>query len=149
MGWMFLGGAALTAASTALAYSNAKEEQERRNAMVDARITATREQRKHEKRMFEVQTFSNYYGAEAAGTMRIARQMSMGAKGGTYALNRADVFRAHRDFWAGRQEQIFKDKQADRHIQEMKAQKRDPSDAGMAAGLETAFSTAISFIPVG
>ena len=138
LGLAFLGGAL---ASGVLAYNTSEEEQRRRNAVLEARKAGIREQRKHEKELFEIRTFSNYYAAEQAGTSRIAQQMALGAKGGTQGLRSADMFRVGRDEWLGRKVESFKDRQAQKALADLDAQKMSPERAGWQAALT-------SFIPL-
>ena len=130
----------------AMAYNSAEEEAERNNAVIEARKASLSEQRRYEKELFEIRTFSAYWAAESAGTVRMARQMALGARGGTQGLRQADMFRVDRDRWLGQKEQRFKDDQMRRHFRELDMGKKDPGDEAWYAGLGAALDTIVPFI---
>ena len=141
-------GVGMGAIGGALSYSSAKAQQERQNAVLEARQAAVRQKREFDKGSFELTTFASYYEAEAAGTLRIARSIGMGARSTAgQAMQGLDTFRLDRDRWLGERQQKFAQKQAELQIQDYEKQKRDPSDVGWEAFGEAFMNMAIPFIP--
>lgn len=130
-----------------MAYNSAEEEAKRNNAVIDARKASLSEQRRYEKELFEIRTFSSYWSAESAGTVRIARQMALDARGGTQGLNMADMFRVDRDRWLGQKEQRHKDDQMQRHFKELEMGRKDPGEEALYAGLGALADTVLPFVP--
>ena len=58
--------------------NNAREDAERHNRMLEARKAWLLQEKIMSKRIFEIQTFSRYYGENAAGANRLASAIQRG-----------------------------------------------------------------------
>ena len=65
---------------------SAKKEQERKNKAIRLQQAWIQEEKKHARKVYEIQTFSKFYDAQSAGTMRIVAGSGLGGSSSSTAL---------------------------------------------------------------
>ena len=132
----------ITAVSAGLGYFSGKEAAERDNKAAQARIVALEETKKAERRLFEYQTMSKYYGEDSAGAARIARSAMSGTRGGQTAglLNILGQAAVSRDAFLESEGQKARMRQIDLEISSLKGGRTDPGVAGLLGGFASGAS---------
>lgn len=72
--------------SSSVSARSAKKEQERKNKAIKMQQAWIQEEKKHARKVYEVQTFSKFYDEQAAGTMRIVAGSGLGGSSSTTAV---------------------------------------------------------------
>lgn len=111
---------------------NAKKQAERENEALRARIAWMQEEKKFNKKIFEINTFAKAMDTETAGAQRIAATAGLGIKrgsGGVNLLNDLDQMRLGRDLALDKMRHDFEMRRMDNDMAQLEKGIQNPDKA--------------------